>query len=202
VFVCGYAEEAVRDRYPDMTFVRNAEWESNNILLSLLKAREHMEDGFLSTYADIVYEADIVKRLLASPHAITLGCDTRWRRRYVDRSQHPETDAEKLRAEGDRVVELSRRIASEAAQGEFIGVMRMNAAGATAFLRAFDTAQARYRGGPFREGRTFEKAYLIDLLQEMLEAGHALHRVDTPGGYMELDTLEDLAAAERWWKTR
>ncbi len=45
----------------------------------------------------------------------------------------------------------------------------------------------------FREGRTFEKAYLIDLLQHMLERGEIIHRIDTDGGYMEIDTLEDAA---------
>lgn len=202
VFVCGYAEEAVRARYPDLTYVRNAAWETNNILLSLLTARKHLSGGFVSTYADIVYESDIVEKLMASPHSITLGCDTRWRRRYVDRSQHPETDAEKLRAEGNRVIELGRRIPSDAASGEFIGVMKMTPGGANTFLEAFDRAQARHAGQTFREGRTFEKAYLIDLLQEMLENDVEMHRVDTPGGYMELDTLEDLAAAHRWWTTR
>lgn len=202
VFVCGYAEEAVRARYPDLTYVRNTAWETNNILLSLLTAREHLTGGFVSTYADIVYEPDIVRRLVDSPHPITLGCDTRWRRRYVDRSQHPETDAEKLRAEGTRVLELSRRIPSDAASGEFIGVMKMTPTGAGTFLEAFDRAEARHAGRTFREGRTFEKAYLIDLLQEMLENDVAMHRVDTPGGYMELDTLEDLAAAPQWWATR
>lgn len=202
VFISGYAENAVRERYPDLTFVRNAEWESNNILLSLLMARDYMQGGFIATYADIIYEGDIVRKLVASPHALTLGCDTRWRRRYVDRSQHPETDAEKLRAEGTRVVELSRTIASEAASGEYIGVMKATPAGVATFLASFDAAEARFHGGPFREGRTFEKAYLIDLLQQMIETGHEMHRVDTPGGYMELDTLEDLASAERWWSSR
>jgi choline kinase len=202
VFIGGYAENAVRARYGDLTFVTNRGWAENNILLSLLSARDHLRDGFLSTYADIVYEADVVRKLLASHERITVGCDTAWRRRYVDRSQHPETDAEKLRAQGTRVVEFGRRIPSEEATGEFIGVMRLSEAGAAEFLAAFDKAEASYGGGLFREGRTFERAYLIDLLQEMLESGSEMHRVDTAGGYMELDTLEDLAAAEKWWRSR
>jgi L-glutamine-phosphate cytidylyltransferase len=202
VFICGYAEDAVRARYPELTYVRNAGWADNNILLSLMTARAHLEGGFLSTYADIVYESDVVKQLVASERALTLGCDVRWRRRYVDRSQHPETDAEKLRAEGTRVVEMSRRIPSEQATGEFIGVMKASAAGAAELLTAFDAAQAEHAGTVWREGRTFEKAYLLDLLQHMLERGSEMHRVDTHGGYMELDTLEDLAAAEKWWQTR
>ena len=165
-------------------------------------ARDHLGDGFVSTYADIVYRKEIVRDLVAAPHAIALGCDTDWRRRYTGRSQHPETDAEKLRAEGDRVVEISRKIPSDRASGEFIGVMRMTAEGAARFLDRFDEAAAAFAGKPYREGRTFEKAYLIDLLAEMLEKGEAIHRVDTHGGYMEIDTVQDRSMAEQWWKQR
>ena len=199
VFICGYKKEVIQERYPDLNYVENVDWENNNILLSLLCAREHLTEGFVSTYADIVYRPSIVADLVRSPHDLTLACDTDWRRRYVGRSQHPETDAEKMRAEGPRITELSRRIASEQAAGEFIGVLRASAAGAAAILNAFDEVKAVYQGKVFREGRSFEKAYLIDLFQYMLEAGTAFHRVDTHGGYMEIDTLQDAESAERWW---
>ena len=202
VFVCGYAEDEIRRRYPEFTYVSNAEWASNNILVSLLKARAFMKDGFVSTYADIVYEGAIVDKLVRAPDDIALGCDTAWRRRYVARTKHPETDAEKLRADGRRVLELGRRIESEAAQGEFIGVMKLSAAGASELVASFDAAERRYAGRTFREGRSFEKAYLIDLLQHMLEAGSVMHREDTAGGYMEIDTLEDLSMARTWWNER
>lgn len=199
VFICGYKADVIRAAYPDLTYVENTDWENNNILLSLLYAREHLTDGFVSTYADIVYRPQAVADLVRSPHAITLVADTDWRRRYAGRSQHPETDAEKLRAEDERVVELSRRIPSERATGEFIGVMRLTAAGASSFLAAFDEARASYTGREFREGRRFEKAYLIDLLAHMLERGEAMHQVPTHGGYMEIDTLQDAELSETWW---
>ena len=149
-----------------------------------------------------MYEPAIVDKLVRSPHDIALGCDTAWRRRYVSRSQHPETDAEKLRADGSRVVEISRRIASETAAGEFIGVAKLTAAGAAELVAAFDAIASDPPPGVWREGRSFQKAYLIDLLQHMLEGGSVMQREDTAGGYMEIDTLEDLALAERWWKER
>lgn len=200
VFVCGYAEDVVRSRYPELTFVRNADYESNNILLSLLCAREHLQAGFVSTYADIVYEPGVVQRLVRAPEDLVLGCDTAWRRRYVGRSQHPESDAEKLTAEGRRVTALSRRLPSEAADGEFIGVMKASPRGAAALCDAFDRAQAERAGKTFREGRSFERAYLIDLLALMLEEGTPMFREDTAGGYMEIDTLEDLGLARQWWE--
>ena len=200
VYVCGYRADVLRARYPEFTYVENRDWEHNNILASLMCARTELAGGFVSTYADIVYRGSTVRKLVASPHDKVLACDTDWRRRYVDRSQHPESDGEKMRAEGDRIVELSRRIPSEKASGEFIGVLKCTAQGAGEVAEAFDVARGRYAGGPYREGRTFERAYLIDLFQDMLEKGSTFHRVDTHGGYMEIDTQEDLASAEKWWR--
>jgi len=200
VYICGYRADVMRARYPEFTFVENRDWERNNILASLLCARHLFGDGFVSTYADIVYRGSTVKKLVASGHGKVLACDTDWRRRYVDRSLHPESDGEKMRAEGTRVVELSRRIASEQASGEFIGVAKASADGAREIASAFDEARALHEGKTWREGRTFERAYLIDLFQEMIEHGSEFHRVDTHGGYMEIDTREDLACAGKWWR--
>jgi choline kinase len=202
VFICGYRADVIKARYPEFTYVTNHDWQNNNILLSLLMAREYWGDGFVSTYGDIVYEGAVVQKLVASPADIVLGCDTAWRRRYVGRTQHPETDAEKLRADGKRVLELSRTIPSEQASGEFIGVMKLSPAGAGELLQAFDHAERAYGGGQFREGRSFQKAYLIDLLAEMLEQGAEMEREDTNGGYMEIDTVQDLSMSEKWWRER
>jgi choline kinase len=199
IFICGYKAEVVKARYPEFTYVLNRDWERNNILASLLCAREHLGAGFVSTYADIVYRGSAVRKAVASPHAKVLVNDTDWRRRYTFRTQHPETDAEKMRAEGERVVELSRKIESERASGEFIGVTKFTPDGAKELVAAFDEAKAVWAGKTWREGRTFEKAYLIDLFQEMLERGSPFHRVDTHGGYMEIDTEQDLASATQWW---
>ncbi len=149
VFICGYRADVIQARYPEFTYVENRDWEHNNILLSLLTAREHLRDGFVSTYA---------------------------------------------------VVELSRTIRSEVAAGEFIGVTKFTAEGASELAQAFDRASERFAGKIFREKRTFERAYLIDLLQDMIEGGSSFHRVDTHGGYMEIDTLEDRGLAASWWE--
>jgi choline kinase len=200
VYVCGYKAEVIQHAYPELDYVLNADWPNNNILVSLLYAREHLREGFVSSYSDIVYRPEAVEQLMQSPHDITLVCDTDWRRRYRDRSEHPETDAEKLRSDGERVVELSRHIAPAEASGEFIGVMRLTAKGAAQFIEAYDDAERRFAdAAEFREGRSFAKAYLIDLLQHMLLAGVPIHTTEIHGGYMEIDTTEDARHADTWW---
>jgi choline kinase len=140
-----------------------------------------------------------VKDVVAAPWDKVLVCDTDWRRRYVRRTKHPESDAEKMRAEGDRVVEVCRDIASEEASGEFIGVTKFTADGAKELCEAYDVARMSEKT---LGDRPFEKAYLIHLFQWMIERGSEFHRVNTPGWYMELDTLEDLELAQDWWEGR
>lgn len=198
IYICGYKADVLRARYPGFTYVENTDWENNNILASLMYAREHLGSGFVSSYTDILYRGAVVKDLVAAPWDKVLACDTDWRRRYVRRTNHPESDAEKMRAEGPRVVDISRTIPSEDASGEFVGVAKFSPSGAQELMAAYDDAKATCAT---LGDRPFPKAYLIHLFQRMIQNdGSSFHRVDTHGGYMELDTLQDLEFAKSWWE--
>jgi len=200
VFVGGYLIDVVRDSYPDFTFVENADWPTTNPLASLVCAREHMTDGFYATYTDTLYLGDAVKRLQDSPHDITLVMDTRWRDRYVFRSMHPESDAEKMIADGDRVVEVSRTIEPTAASGEYTGVIKMTARGAAQFLEFYDELRTNMGDEDIiADGRRFRMAYVIHQLNRMIEAGIPIHSVAVPGNYHEIDTVQDYHLATADW---
>ena len=104
--------EQIRTDYPELDFRHNADWPNNNILASLFYAEADMDAGFLCSYSDILYRPSVVQRALTHPGDIVLCVDTEWRARYVDRSQHPEDDAEKVIADGDRIVRIERSISS------------------------------------------------------------------------------------------
>src|SRR3954469_8116380 len=129
-FIGGYQIEQIRADYPRLTFVHNADWQNNNILLSLFHAEDHMAGGFVCAYSDILFRDSVIKAALEHPGDIVLCIDTDWRSRYVDRSQHPEHDAEKATVAGDRVTSVHREISSAAAHGEYIGVAKFSARGA------------------------------------------------------------------------
>lgn len=134
VFVGGYRIEQVQADYPQLEFCHNPLWQSTNILESLLCAEAFMDGGFVCSYADILYQPGVVLRALDHPGDCVLCVDTRWRDRYADRSQHPEHDAEKVKAEGDRVLQIDRELPAEAATGEVHrgGQVQCSGGGATA----------------------------------------------------------------------
>jgi L-glutamine-phosphate cytidylyltransferase len=199
VFIGGYRIEQIRADYPQLEYRHNDQWPDNNILASLFYAEDTMSEGFVCSYADILYRPQVVRRALEHPGDIVLCVDTQWRSRYADRSQHPEDDAEKVIAEGDRVVRVDRSIDANEASGEYIGVAKFSPAGAALFQEHYHRAKGVWAGREWKAGTVFEKAYLIHLLAEMLDQGISIHMVTTDGQYMEIDTEEDYALANAGW---
>ena len=121
-FVGGYRIAAVRAAYPSLTLRHNTEWQSNNILTSLMYAEDRMDGPFICSYADILYTPRVVARLLASEADISLVVDTDWLSRYRLRTEHPPDDAEKVTARDGRITRVHRGIEPAQAHGEYIGV--------------------------------------------------------------------------------
>ena len=97
---------------------------------------------------------------------------------------------------------VHRQIPESEAYGEYIGVAKFSAAGAARLLDYYRRVQKEYAGRPWREATIFEKAYKILLFQEMIEAGERFAHIDTPGGYIEVDTQQDFEYARQHWLTR
>jgi choline kinase len=199
-FIGGYQIDKVKQAYPHLTFRHNTDWENNNILASLMVAEDQMDEPFMCCYSDILFTADVVRRLRISRGDMALVVDTCWRERYTHRTEHPPDDAEKVTVRDGVITRIHRNIHPDEAHGEYIGLARFSPAGAETLRRHYHRCRQRHAGKPFREAPAFEKAYLIQLFQEMIEAGERLVPVETPGGYMEIDTQQDFDLARRYWR--
>lgn len=201
-FIGGYQIERVQQDYPRFEFRHNRDWENNNILASLFCAADLMDEPFICCYSDVLFTPDVVARLAASRDDATLGVDTAWLDRYVDRTDHPPDDAEKVTVSGGQVTRVHRELPPADAHGEYIGVAKFSRAGAAQLRAHYDRCRAEFAGRPWREAKLFEKAYKILLFQDMIEAGIRFTHVDTPGGYIEVDTQQDFEYARRHWVSR
>lgn len=199
-FIGGYQIDKVRADYPHFTFRHNDNWENNNILASLMYAEDLMDEPFICGYSDILFTADVVKKLLASEADIALSVDTRWLERYVHRTNHPPDDAEKVTVLNGQVTRVHRGIEPADAHGEFTGLVKFSKAGAVALKKHFHQVRECFAGKPFREAALFEKAYFIHLLQDMIDTGEKMAHADTEGNYMEVDTQQDFELAQKFWK--
>ena len=201
-FIGGYLIDRVRESNPEFTFRHNTDWENNNILESLFCAEDLMGEPFFCCYSDILFTAQIVERMFSCDEDIVLGVDTAWLARYEQRSEHPSDDAEKVTVANGAVTRIHREIEEADAYGEYIGVAKFSTRGASLLREHYHRCRARHAGKPWREAKVFEKAYKIHLFQQMIEMGERMVHVDTPGGYIEVDTQQDFDYARTYWTTK
>ncbi|MGE3315510.1 MAG: NTP transferase domain-containing protein [Planctomycetaceae bacterium] len=201
-FIGGYQIDKVRQEYPRFTFRHNANWEHNNILASLFCAADLMDEPFICCYSDVLFTPEIVAKLASSPEDMVLGVDTAWLARYEHRTEHPPDDAEKVTVTNGVVTRVHRQIPEGEAYGEYIGVAKFSAEGAMRLRKSYEQIREKFAGKPWREAAVFEKAYKILLFQEMIESGEKFAHVDTPGGYIEVDTQQDFEYARQHWTTQ
>lgn len=198
VVIKGYKAHVIN--YPKVRYYYNPNYESTDILASLFCAKDEINDDFVFSYADILYGEDILRKLLQSKGDICLVVDIDWRRRYEGRHQHPETEAEKVTIEGNRITQITKdvnRISADGAYGEFIGLAKFSKIGARILKTEYERVVSQFQGTRFHDAISIEKAYLTDMIQELIDRGHVVRSVDIEGDWWEIDTPQDLYRARK-----
>ena len=194
IVVRGYLKEKIN--YAGLKYVYNKNYRRNNILESLMYAENEMDSDIIVSYSDILYDKSAVEKLLESKADVSLIVDTDWRSHYVARYQHPIEEAEKVVIKDGRITKIGKMIDSNEAHGEFIGLAKFSKVGARALRSQYSRVKMEFGNAPFHEAASLEEAYLTDMIQELIDRGYAILSVDIKGGWMEIDTPEDLQRAE------
>lgn len=207
--LCGINDIAVirgyqggKINFSNLDYYENSDYQNNNILNSLFCAEPAMSEDFIVSYSDILYDQGVVKKLLEDQHDIAVIVDTDWREYYQGRIGHPTTEAEKVILENDRVVKIGKKIGAEGAAGEFIGLAKFSGQGVEMLKQEFQRVKDKYAGKPFHEAVIFEKAYLTDMFQELIDRGADVYPVLIQKNWWEMDTAEDLEKVRKIFKGR
>ena len=196
VVVRGYHSNLIN--YPNLTYYQNPNFRNNNILRSLFYAEDEMNDDFIFSYSDILYSKEIVEKLIQIKADIALIVDVNWAQHYEGRDQHPISEAELVKVENGRVVKIGKELVSpEEAYGEFIGLAKFTKSGAEAMRAAYHRAEKGRPTASFHCAASLEMAYMTDMIQELVSSGTLVKSVDIKGGWMEIDTPQDLERTRR-----
>lgn len=131
VLVVGFESDKVRehlgDRYPEVRFVENPDYNDNNTAKSLLTGLRALGDrAFLQINGDVVFDHAILGRLLERPHVTKLAVDPR-------RVGEEEI---KFVLEDGRLMSLSKR--TPGGDGEAIGINYFAEGDVDLFRRALE----------------------------------------------------------------
>jgi choline kinase len=195
IAVVGHRAETIER--PGLTKIVNADYRNNNILHSFMHAQARMMGAVVASYSDIYVEPRVYRILMATPGDIVIAVDMDWRPYYEGRSRHPLAEAENIYLDAnDHVRQAGKHLDDNPPAGErcgeFLGVWRMSEMGTAVFRSHFDRLNRKLAPtAPFQHAREWRKAYITDMVQELVDRGVTVSCALVERGWAELDTEED-----------
>jgi len=182
VVVVGYHGELLKARLDGQALlVDNPRHTSTNSLYSFWLAREYARQGFVLLNADVLFDPEILRRVLDSPHPDALA---------VERRSSFTPEEMKVELEGFRIRAMSKTLPLDRSHAENLGLLKFSAEGARVL---FDKIEDLLAAGA--EQRFCPYAF------DAIAGYHPLHAVPIDGlPWIEIDFAEDLRRArEEVW---
>lgn len=202
--IAGYRNDVLREKFKNtkLNFIVNDEYETTNMVCSLMCARNIMEleNDILISYGDIIYKEEVLKKILNAENDSAVIVDDGWYEYWSERCENPLDDAETLMFdEYDYLTEIGQKTNDlNKVQSQYIGLMRFRGEGLKAMLDLSMEAKRRNDAGEklWRTERNYHKMYMTDLLQGLIDEGNKLKAVHIQRGWFEIDDKEDLKVVE------
>jgi L-glutamine-phosphate cytidylyltransferase len=191
----GYKKDKIK--YKGIKYFENTDYKNNNILNSIFYAEKVINGNIIISYSDILFDSSVVQRTIESDHDISVVVDIDWRGYYVGRKDHPLSEAENVIFNSNNEVKKIGKIntGKQEVHGEFIGMIKLSNRGTEIFKEQFHRLKKIYWNKPFQRSKIFQKAYLTDFIQELVDIGVKVHCVIIESGWKEIDTVEDYKKA-------
>jgi choline kinase len=187
--------------YP-VDLLENPAYATTNMVETLLCAEAMFGDGFVVSYGDIAYRAEVLQAVVASPAPVAVAVDLDWRAYWEARFDDPLHDAESLRLRPDgTIASIGQPVERvDDIDAQYIGLVAFRGAGVVAFRETWERAVVDAAAGRPVLGRRSDlrRLYMTDVLDELARLG-AVQAVPIHGDWVEIDTPTDLAVAEARW---
>jgi choline kinase len=182
----------------NVQYVNDKNYRKHDILGSLFEAQEYIKNDVLILYSDIIFEPKIISDVINSKSDIAIAVDMNWEEKYQNRSEHPKTEAENVLLDNRKnILQIKKNIQDEKDRiGEFLGILKLSGEGARIFVTKYNELMRRDVDN-FHEAPSVLKAYITDMLQELIDLEINIEPVFISGKWCEIDTMQDLKNAEK-----
>jgi L-glutamine-phosphate cytidylyltransferase len=197
--VTGYHNKMIK--LPNISYFHNEKYASTNMIETLFCAKSKLDDSVIVSYGDIIFEKEILSKLIKSNQSISVIIDKDWKNYWNMRFQNPLDDAESLLLDDNGfLTDIGQSVTSyEQIQGQYIGLMKFQNDGVT-FLKDFYNKcknESILSVNPLNPNLDFEKSYMTDLLRSMVINGSKIKSIPIHNGWLELDTFDDFKLYEK-----
>jgi choline kinase len=168
----------------------NSSYDKTNMVVSLFCAQDFMDDDLIISYGDIIYNSEVLEKLIASDENISVVVDKNWKEYWQTRMDNPLDDAESLKInENGHISELGKKTTSyDDVQGQYIGLIKIKKSMLVKVINFYHSLDktASY------DKQSFDNMYMTSFLQLVLDNVCPISPVFIQNGWLEVDSVEDL----------
>jgi len=182
----------------NVTYVEDLNYENHDVLGSLMAASNFLNGEVLTCYSDILFDEEILKQILNFNGEIGIPIDLDWEKNYINRVQHPKSEADNVILNQKTILKIKKNISfcnSNEVIGEFLGPVIFSENGSKIFVETYEKLRNTHNGN-FHNSLSLNKAYLTDMIQELIDNNIKIDPIIITGKWCEIDTVEDFKKAE------
>ena len=188
------------EKFPpiDVNYVNDTKHNEHDVLGSLLVAKDYIQGDIVITYSDILFDENVLRQIIQQECDIGIAIDMDWKQAYEGRTLHPLTEAENVLLDDNKnVLKIQKNIKSNTDMvGEFLGLIKLSSHGAKILTDEFEYLLANHTE-TFHSTISLKKAYITDLIQELVNSKLVVTPILISGNWCEIDTIQDLERAQK-----
>ena len=179
-------------------YIKDHHYNEHDILGSLLEAKDFLKNDVLVLYSDIIFESKILRQILDSKGDVSIAIDMAWEKMYEGRMEHPKYEAENVQLhKAKKIIKIEKNIKNKNNDvGEFLGIIKFSPYGSGLFVKQYEEL-IKTHVGTFQQAPSVSKAYLTDMIQELVDYKIDVEPVIISGKWCEIDTNQDLERAQK-----
>ena len=182
----------------NIRYIKDHHYNEHDILGSLLEAKDFLKNDVLVLYSDIIFESKILRQILDSKGDVSIAIDMAWEKMYEGRMEHPKYEAENVQLnKAKKIIKIEKNIKNKNNDvGEFLGIIKFSPYGSGLFVKQYEEL-IKTHVGTFQQAPSVSKAYLTDMIQELVDSKIDVEPVIISGKWCEIDTNQDLERAQK-----
>ena len=185
--------------FPDVKY-DDKEQDDSNMVSDFMHARREFDDDLILCYGDIIYEPSVLKELIKSKAEISVVADKDWKEYWIARLGDWRNDSESFVVRGKKLVSLGMPNPPEnLMDARYVGMIKFSKKSLKKIEDIYDALSEKIGWETkWSYSKSFKKAYMTDLVQELIENGFNVEAVLISHKWMEFDTAEDYEKANDW----
>ena len=127
IIIGGYKYELLNDVLYNSKIIVNEEYLNTNMVHSLFKSIDYVNDDFIVVYADIIFDNKIVTNLINKKNTI-LPLKKNWLEYWMQRMNIDDIkkDAENLLVNKNKIIEIGTKIKDKMPNYQYMGILKFN----------------------------------------------------------------------------